>query len=145
MTEQCATLEKEVARLQSELVTEREAHVELDDVVKNLREELGEAREQVVILDEHCRRQEKEERERLRDSELEQHRAVAEERRKWEARKARLVRQLEELEKFAPGGSTAPPTEAVVVQTTPHSGGESVGEIRALPRQVLMERQSPPH
>ena len=99
MAERCATLEEEVRQLQGKLAEESEAHAEQKETGNCLRGELENVVRRAEELDERCRQLELEERQRIRDAELEQYRAVDEERRKWEAREARLLRRLDELEK----------------------------------------------
>ena len=96
MAERCATLEEEVRQLQGKLAEESEAHAEQKETGNSLRGELENVVRRAEELDERCRQLELEERQRIRDAELEQYRAVDEERRKWEAR---LLRRLDELEK----------------------------------------------
>ena len=69
--------------------------------MSSLRGELSSAIEHVDAAEDRFRRYELEVRrqqQQQQESELEQLHAVAEEKRKWEAREARLVRQLEDVE-----------------------------------------------
>ncbi len=97
VAERFATLEEEIDRLQSCLATESKARAEQEQTVSCLRGELEVAATRLEALHERCQQLEHEEQQRARDAELDQYRAVAEEKEKWEAQEARLVAQLERL------------------------------------------------
>ena len=98
MSERCVALEHEVSELKTSLENEREAHARQRELVSNLQGELSAALEHVGTEEDRFRRYELKVRQQMQEAELEQLPAVAEEKRKWEAREARLVRQLEDAE-----------------------------------------------
>lgn len=118
LPEQCAAMEKEVSELKQLLEEKSQKLEEEEACVKKLEEELN---VQTVALAEektHSTQVEQELQEFARAAEFSRCCAILGEARKWEAREARLVRQLESLERRASIQAAIATREPTVLPTT---------------------------